>query len=133
MAARFSAVQAGALVVCIGIMLLDRGPLAVLEGISVWAFAQPIILLVALLSMPFGALIRVILGRSFNEPRRISLVAGALVGLGGSWFFAISTEDGWSAWPPIISIGLVAGVVSGWTWWQVGRPFLRRQEPTSIP
>ena len=114
-------------------MLLDSGPLAVFEGVGIWVFAQLVILPVALLSMPIGALVRMILGLSFNQPRPVALVAGASVGLGGSLFFALSTQDRWSSWPPIISIGLVAGIVGGWTWWRVERPFLKRQEPTSLP
>ncbi|MEL7027504.1 MAG: hypothetical protein AAGO57_09810, partial [Pseudomonadota bacterium] len=128
-----TAEQAGGKTVRLGIMLLESGPLAVLEGIGVWVFAQLIILPIALLSMPIGALIRMILGLSFDQPRPVALVSGALVGLSCSLLFALSTKDGWSAWPPIISVGLVAGIAGGWTWWRVERTFLKRQEPTSHP
>jgi hypothetical protein len=48
MEACFCAVQAGALVVCLGIMLLDS-PLAILAGIGLWVGAQVVIVPIALL------------------------------------------------------------------------------------
>jgi len=129
MVACFVAVEAGALVVCIGIMLFDTGPLAILEGIAVWVVAQPAILLIALFSMPVGALIRMILGLAFEQPHRVAVVSGAVVGLIGSALFAGSSNDGWTVWPPIMAVGLVSGIVGGWAWWRVEKPFLDRHKP----
>lgn len=129
MAACFVAVEAGALIVCVGIMLIDTGPLAILEGIAIWAVTQPVILLIAFFSMPIGALLRMILGLAFERPRRVALVSGATVGLIGSALFAGSTKGGWSVWPTIMALGLVAGIVGGWAWWWVEKPFLDRQKP----
>jgi uncharacterized membrane protein len=128
MVACFVAVEAGALVVCIGIMVLDSGPFASLEGIAVWAIAQPIILFIALGSMPLGALLRMVLGLAFEQPRSVALIAGGMVGLFGSAIFAFGINDVLLAWVPIMSIGLVAGVVGGWTWWRIEKPFLDRQK-----
>jgi hypothetical protein len=133
MAACFIAVEAGALVVCLGIMLLDSGPLAILEGVAIWVIAQPIILLIALISMPVGALLRMVLGLTFEQPRSVALISGALTGLVGSVFIVFSTDDGWSVWPPVVSVGLVAGIVGGWTWWRVEKQFLERQKPSNLP
>ena len=133
MAACFIAVEAGALVVCLGIMLLDSGPLAILEGVAIWVIAQPIILLIALISMPVGALLRMVLGLTFEQPRSVALISGALTGLVGSVFIVFSTDDGWSVWPPVVSVGLVAGIVGGWIWWRVEKQFLERQKPSNLP
>lgn len=132
MVACFVSVEAGALAVCFGIMVLDSGPLAGLEGIAVWAIAQPIILLIALVSMPVGALLRVILGLTFDRPRPVALLSGATIGLVGSVLFTLSTKDGFASWPPIVLVGLLAGTVGGWTWWRVEKPFLDRQKPTGV-
>ena len=96
-------------------MLFDTGPLAMLEGIAIWAVAQPVVLLIALFSMPCGALVRMILGLTFEQPRRVALVSGAIVGLIGSALFAGSINGGWSVWLSIMAIGLVSGVVGCWT------------------
>lgn len=119
------------MVVCLGIALLDSGPFAVLMGITLWVFALPITLPIALFLMPFGALIRMVLGLAFETPRLVALIAGASVGLSASVFFAIATYDSWSVWPPVVAIGLVAGIVAGWTWWRVEKPFLNRQKLSS--
>ncbi|MBW4710658.1 hypothetical protein KX928_22950 [Roseobacter sp. YSTF-M11] len=124
----FVAVEAGAFVVCFGIMILDSGPLGSLEALAVRTIAQPIILPIALCSMPLGALLRMVLGLAFKQPRSVALISGAVVGLVGSVLFAFLTKDGWSAWFPIVSIGLFAGVVGGWAWWRVEKPFLDGQE-----
>lgn len=126
MAACFIAVEAGALVVCIGIMVLDSGPFASLEGIAVWVFAQPIILFIALGSMPLGALLRMVLGLFFEQPRSVALVAGGIIGLVGPVLFGLNFKDGLAAWVPIMSVGLFAGVFGGWTWWLIEKPFLDR-------
>lgn len=133
MVACLVAVEAGALVVCVGIMLFDTGPLAILEGVAIWAFTQPAILLIALFPMPFGALVRMILGLTFEQPRRVALVSGAIVGLIGSALFAGSINDSWSFWSPIMAVGLASGIVGGWAWWQVEKPFLDRQKPKKTP
>jgi hypothetical protein len=133
MAACFLAVEAGALVVCLGITLLDSGPFVILEGVAIWVIGQPIILLTALISMPVCVLLRMVLGLTFEQPRSVALISGALTGLVGSVFIVFSTDDGWSVWPPVVSVGLVAGIVGGWTWWRVEKQFLERQKPSNLP
>lgn len=123
----FVAVEAGALAVCIGIMILDSGLFASLEGIAVWAIAQPIILFIAIGSMPLGALLRMILGLVFDQPRAVALTTGALV---GSVLIANSANDGWNSWLFTLSLGLVAGVVGGWAWWRVEKPYFEGQTAT---
>ena len=130
MAACFVAVEAGALVFCVGIVVLDRGPFASLEGLAVWAFAQQIILFIALGSMPLGALLRMVLGLAFEQPRPVALVVGGVVGLLGSALFAFGNDDVLHARVPMMSLGLVAGVVGGWSWWRIEKPFLDRQTPS---
>jgi len=120
----FVAVEAGALVVCIGIMILDSGLLASFEGIAVWVIAQPIVFVVAICSMPVGALLRMILGLAFDQPRSVALITGALVGLVGAIAIAFTANDGWHRWPLTLSLGFVAGVVGGWAWWRVEKPYL---------
>ncbi|WP_299851574.1 hypothetical protein [uncultured Roseovarius sp.] len=126
MVACFVAVEAGALVVCTGIMVLEGGLFASLDGIAVWAFAQPVILFIALGSMPLGALLRMVLGLAFEQPLSVALIAGGMVGLVGSALFAFFTNDGLFAWVRAMPLGLVAGVVGGWTWWRIEKPFLDR-------
>ena len=84
----FAAVQTGAMVVCIGIMILDSDLLRVLEGVALWAFAQPVILPIALLSSPFGALLRMVLGLLFEQSGRVAMTTGAVVGILGAAAFA---------------------------------------------
>lgn len=90
----FASVEAGALVVCIGIMILDSGLLSVLEGVAVWAIAQPVILPIALLSSPIGALMRMVLGSVFEQPAKVAMTVGGAVGIIGAAAFAYSTKDG---------------------------------------
>ena len=128
MVACFVAVEVGSLVVCVGIALFDTGPLAILEGIVIWAGVQPVILLIALFSMPFGALIRMILGLALEQPRGVAVVSGAVVGLIGSALFAGLTNAELFVWPPIMAVGLVSGLAGGWAWWRVEKPFLDRKK-----
>lgn len=132
MVACFVSVEAGALVVCIAIMLLDAGPFASLYGIAVWATAQPVILFIALGSMPLGALLRMVMGLAFKRPRFVALITGAIIGLLGSVLFAIGTTDDVFAWAQIIFIGLFAGFVGGWTWWRVEKPFIESMTTSGI-
>lgn len=111
-------------------MILESGLFAGLEGIAVWAIAQPIILFIAIGSMPLGALLRMILGLAFDQPRFVALITGALVGLGGTALVANSANEGWYNWPFTLSLGLVAGVVGGWAWWRVEKPYLEGQAVT---
>ena len=127
MVACFVAVETGALVVCIGIMLFDAGPLAILEGIAIWAVSQPVTLFFALFFMPVGVLTRTILGLNFQQPRRVAVLSGAVFGLLGSALFTSYTKGGWLDWPPILIIGLVSGIAGGWAWWRVEKPFLDRK------
>lgn len=105
-------------------MILDSGLMASFEGIAVWVIAQPIILVIAICSMPVGALLRMILGLAFDQPRSVALITGALVGLVGAIAIAITADEGWHWWPLTLSLGLFAGVVGGWAWWRVEKPYL---------
>lgn len=124
MIACFIAVEAAALIVCLAIMVIDRGPLALLEGIALWAVAQPIILIIAFASMPIGALVRFVLGLTFNQhqPRSVAILSGAIIGLAGAALFGLSTHDSFSFY--IVFIGLTVGLVAGWVWWRIEKPFL---------
>ncbi|MBV7393106.1 hypothetical protein [Mameliella sediminis] len=122
----FASVEAGALVVCIGIMILDSGLLSVLEGVAVWAIAQPVILPIALLSSPVGALLRMVLGLVFEQPAKVAMTAGVAVGIIGAAAFAHSTKDGVAAWGPILLIGSLAGFCGGLPWWRIEKPYLDR-------
>ena len=126
-AACLFAVEAGALAVCIGLMVLESGPLASLEGAFMWVFAQPVIIPIALAALPLAVLLRFVLGLAFKQPRPTALIAGGVVGLLGSTLFASVSKDVLSALVPAIPLGLVAGLVGGWTWWQIEKEFLDRQ------
>ena len=130
MAACFLAVEAGAMIVCIGMVVLDAGPLAVMPGIALWALAQPIILVIALGSMPLGALVRMILGLAFERPRPVAFMTGGLIGLCGSAFVLHGIKDVLSVWLPLMTVGSVAGIFGGWTWWLIEKPFLDRRGPS---
>ena len=124
----FGAIEAGALVVCIGIVIVNSGLFAILQGISIWVIAQPAILPIALLSAPLGALLRMILGLACKKSRFSALVTGTIIGTIGSVLFAYSTKDGSSAWLSILPIGSIAGLVGGWTWWRIEKRFLDRHQ-----
>ena len=125
-AACLFAVEAGALAVCIGLMVLDSGPIASFEGALMWVFAQPVIIPIALGSLPLAVLLRLVLGLVFKQPRPTALISGGAVGLLGSTLFASVSKDVLSALVPAIPLGLVAGLVGGWTWWQIEKEFLDR-------
>lgn len=118
------AVEAGALAACIATMILDSGLRAILEGIRLWGFTQPLILFIALCAMPFGACLRMILGLAFDQPRRTALITGGVVGLVGSGFIALSVNGDWADWLAIASVGVVSGVIGGWVWWRIEKPFI---------
>ncbi|WP_300060919.1 hypothetical protein [uncultured Roseobacter sp.] len=125
MFACFAAVQAGALAVCVVTMILDSGPLAFLEGVGVWVFGQIAILPIALMSMPVGALLRMVLGLIFSNPRLVALNTGLLVGSIGAALVSAGTSQ--SLLPDYlisIAIGGCAGLVGGWVWWRIERRHL---------
>ena len=122
----FAAVQTGAMVVCIGIMILDSDLLRVLEGVALWAIAQPVILPIALLSSPFGALLRMVLGLLFEQSGRVAMTTGAVVGILGAAAFAYSHKGGAASWGPILLVGSLAGFCGGLTWWRIEKPYLDR-------
>lgn len=132
MVACFVAVEAGALVVCIGIMLIEEGLLGFFEGIATWIVGQLIILPIALVSIPFGALLRLIFGILFERPRTVALSSGAVIGVAGSVFLVLLAQGGWSVLIMAGTIGLVAGICGGWTWWRIEKPHLDRQGPPEI-
>ena len=123
----FFAIQAGAMVVCVGLMLVDEGPSGFFEGIAIWAFSQIVILPLALFAMPFGALFRMVLGFLFDQPKPVAIATGTLVGLLGA--LAIQINAGsyeFSNFAVVISIGSAAGFAGGLVWWLIERPHLER-------
>ena len=78
----------------------------------------------ALLTAPFGALLRMILGFIFDQPSPVAQLTGAIIGTLGSSFIAYSANDGWNAWLLILAVGAFAGLVGGWTWLRIEKRFL---------
>ncbi|WP_171174453.1 hypothetical protein [Ruegeria sp. HKCCD8929] len=125
--ASFAAIQAGALVVCIGTMVNDSGLDAILEGVGVWVIGQIAILPLALLLTPIGVLIRAIVGRLFNNPKPVALVTGAAVGSMGLAAFSITQLVGdVSEVLRFAILGGVSGLIGGWVWWRIEGPGLER-------
>ena len=114
----------GALAVCIIVMVLDTGLFAIFEGIAMWVVSQILIFPLALLTAPFGALLRMILGFIFDQPSPVALLTGAIIGTLGASFIAYSANDGWNAWLLILAVGAFAGLVGGWTWLRIEKRFL---------
>lgn len=114
--AHFLAIQAGALFVCVGLMIVEDGPGAVLEGIGTWAFGQMVIFPIAVLSMPVGLGVRYLGGKALGETYAAALASGVFVGCLGwlaiTWDSRL-TSDG-------VAIGLVfaliAGLIGGFVW-----------------
>lgn len=73
LASCFATVQAGVLALCIAIMIFDSDLLSVLEEVAVWAIVQPVILPIALLYSPIGALLRMCLALGFAPPAKVAL------------------------------------------------------------
>lgn len=128
----FAAIEADALVICIGIMILDSGLLAILEGVGIWMMAQPVILPISLLATPVGTLLRMLLAFLFEQPRTVAMTTGTVIGGVGSALFAYSTKDGSAVLVPILSFGSVAGLCGGWTWWRIEKPFLDRLNSSKL-
>ncbi|MFY0617590.1 hypothetical protein [Shimia sp.] len=114
--AHFLAVQAGALFVCVGLMVVENGPGAVLEGIGAWIFAQVVIFPIAIATMPVGLGLRYLGGKVLGETYAAALASGVFVGCLGwlaiTWDSRL-TSDG-------VAIGLVfasiAGLIGGLVW-----------------
>lgn len=132
MKACFAAIEAGALVVCVGAMILDSGLLSIPEGIGIWLMMQPVLLPIALLATPIGALLRMILAFMFERPRKVAMITGTIVGFVGSAFFAYSSNDGPSVWPPVLLLGSAAGLCGGWVWWRIEKPFLNSLDTANL-
>lgn len=126
--AHFCAVQVGAVVVCCGIMLLDAGPLAIPEGLSVWVLAQVVIIPIAVFTMPVGILIRMIVGRRFENAKLTALVTGSLLGaISGAVVGASMKFGGWTGIVISALVGMAAGVAGGRAWWRIEKPYLESQ------
>lgn len=125
--AAFAAVQAGALMVCIGLVVVSDGPLSAIEGVGIWLAGQFIILPLAVLCAPLGALLRMVLGFVFDQPRPVALTTGTAIGVLGAALLAFTAEDGWIFWAASLSVGAIAGFVGGWVWWRIERPLFIAQ------
>lgn len=125
MFACFCAVQAGALVICVGTMVVDSGPIALVEGIAVWIVGQIAIFPMALMFMPAGALVRMVLGLLCKRPRFVALVTGTLIGILGVLVVSIGVTVNDSIQLAVfVGIGGLAGLSGGWVWWRVERRHL---------
>ena len=123
MVACFCAVQTGALVVCVGMMVAEAGPAGVFEGVGVWAIGQIPVLPIALFSMPLGVLLRWILGMPFQKPKPVALITGFGIGLVGAILLTLD-DNRPETIAVALSLGALAGLVGGWTWWLIERPYL---------
>ncbi len=114
--AHFLAIQAGALFVCVGMMVVEDGLGAVLEGIGTWIFGQLVIFPIAIASMPVGLGVRYLGGKVLGETYAAALASGVCVGclswLAITWDSSLTSEG--------VAIGLVlasvAGLIGGLVW-----------------
>lgn len=114
--AHFLAIQAGAFFVCVGMMVVEDGPGAVLEGIGTWVFGQLVIFPIAIATMPVGLAVRYLGGKVLGETYAAALASGVFVGclswLAITWDSRL-TSDG-------VAIGLafasIAGLIGGLVW-----------------
>lgn len=122
--------EAGALVVCIGMAFREISADVLLGGGAFWLIGQVFILPVSLGAMLPGALLRMALGLMFQPPRRVALVAGAAIGLAGAIF--IGGVERVEELHALVTC-LLAGLTGGWVWWRVEKPWLERQAPSAAP
>ncbi len=119
--AHFLAIQAGALFVCVGWMVVQAGLGAAIGGVGVWIVGQVVILPIAIATMPIGLGFRCIGGKLFGKTRVATLVTGVVAGVSGwltvAWELSSTTEG--------LAKGLVfaavAGLIGGAVWMTVER------------
>ena len=125
MCACFCAIQAGSLVICVGITLLYEGVGMVLAGIGFWATGQVVIIPAALLLMGPGALLRWIVSLLAKNPFKAALGTGLIVGtIGAILFSAGFGQPDFPEFIPVVLLGAIAGLVGGWVWWRIEKPYL---------
>ncbi len=114
--AHFLATQAGALFVCVGMMVVEDGPRAVLDGIGTWIFGQIVFLPIAIASMPVGLAVRYLGGKVLGETYAAALASGVFVGCLG--WLAITWNSILSGIGVAIGLvfALVAGLIGGLVW-----------------
>ena len=108
MCACFCAIQAGSLVICVGITLLYEGLGMVLAGIGFWATGQVVIIPAALLLMGPGALLRWIVSLLAKNPFKAALGTGLIVGTIGAILF--SAGFGQPFFPEFIPVVLLGAI-----------------------
>ncbi|WP_299367628.1 hypothetical protein [uncultured Tateyamaria sp.] len=121
----FCSVQSGALAICVGLLVLEQGPVGVFEGVAVWSVGQIAIFPISILALPLGAFLRMVLGFLFVRAKLTALATGTTIGVLSSGALAITTSvTAWDDWVTFLLFGALAGMVGGWTWWQIERPSL---------
>lgn len=121
----FASIEASAFVVCLAAGALDSGILGAFEGGGGWALGQFMFLPIGLFLMPVGALFRMILCLLFENQCPVALTAGLTVGLIGAGSMALAKP-----FPDFLftvscfCVGPLVGVIGGWVWWRVEKPYL---------
>ncbi len=132
-----AALEAGALVQCIGLGLDGWRQWSGLDTLRLWMLAQMVILPLWLVVMAPAALLRMVLGQIFHRPRPVALITGAAFGVGWSLYIAVADRMGWPEALPVFAFGILAGLAGGWVWLRVEKPWLARQrsaaEPSATP
>ena len=117
--AHFAAVLLSSLVLIMGIEAVVHGTVGSVEGIGKWIGGIAIFLTLALISLPVGLMLRVIVGRSGVAPMRGALLGGVLVG--GALLFVLhpGMYPGVSVQTKPVGLVLIhigAGLTGGWVW-----------------
>ncbi|MCT8160316.1 hypothetical protein [Pseudoruegeria sp. SHC-113] len=118
------AIEAGAVVVIVGLILSTREAITIKEILDSWLLGQIFILPVFLVSAPFLILLRWVLRVLFRSTRRLCLLTGVAVGLALSFKYATDEWHDWFEWAYIFSVGMMAGFAGGLAWWAVESPIL---------
>ena len=123
----FCAIQAGALVVCVLTAAYSYGTLGIAGGLGFWMTGQIILFPFALVALAPGALLRMLLGFVFEDPKTTSLLTGVFIGLAaGGGLFLVAWKDDANFVVAMVATWVIAGGIGGWVWWLVKRPFLRK-------
>ena len=102
-------------------MVVDAGLPAATEGVGLWAFGQIVIFPIAIVTMPLGALLRMLVGLVFGATHLVALTTGTVVGA----FCLAAVRFGTTPCAELflwIMLGVAAGLIAGETWWRIERP-----------
>ena len=127
--AAFVALQAGALTICVLMMVAEQGPVGFLEGFGVWIFAQAFVLPIFLVAALPLLIVRYFLGKLSLDAKIVSCFVGAVVGSAGAGIIAASSTYSNFETVMIAAIrGGVGGLVAGWAWWRVEKHWLQVEQ-----